>query len=48
MIDPKVLLLCAALYGGYLGVHKAVDGVKWIAHHTKPAIYHVLHPHEKK
>jgi hypothetical protein len=45
MIDPRIVLILAAIYSAVWGVHKVVDGLKKAGHVTKTAITRVVHPH---
>lgn len=47
MIDPRVVLIAAAIYGVIWIGGESIKGVRWVKHHTQSAIHHVLHPHEK-
>jgi hypothetical protein len=38
MVDPRIILLCAAIYGGVWITGKAVDGVK----HARVKVEHVV------
>jgi hypothetical protein len=48
MVDPRVILLCAALAGGWYLGGQAVKGVKAVGHAVQHAAHHVLHPHERE
>jgi hypothetical protein len=45
MIDPRLVLVLAAVYSVIWLGSESIKGVRWVKHHAQHAIHHVLHPH---
>lgn len=47
MVDPRVILIAAGIYGLFWLGGESIKGVRWVKHHVQSAVHHVLHPHEQ-
>lgn len=46
-IPPVVLAAFLAAVVTFYAAVQTIQGVEWLAHKTKSAVVHVLHPHRK-
>lgn len=46
-LPPEVWAAILAIVLTYYAAVETIAGVQWVAHKTKTAVVHILHPHRK-
>jgi hypothetical protein len=41
-MDPRIILIALAIYGVVWIGGESVKGLRWVKHHTKSAIHHIV------